>query len=184
MTTELCLFETAIGPCAIVWGPDGIVGVQLPEQTEAATSSRLARRHPEAQPGLPPPSVRAAIDGIVALLRGEAVAFGSVALDLQRVPAFDRSVYTVTRAIPVGATLTYGAIAAEIGAPGSAQAVGRALGRNPFPIIIPCHRVLAAGGKAGGFSAPGGLDTKRRMLAIESVHAPQPEMGQGAFRFV
>jgi methylated-DNA-[protein]-cysteine S-methyltransferase len=115
--------------------------------------------------------VRRAIEAMGALLRGEARDLSAIALDMERVPAFHRRVYEAARAIAPGRTLTYGEIAQRIGAPGSARAVGQALGRNPFAIVVPCHRVLAAGGKAGGFSAGGGVSTKLRMLAIEG--APQ-----------
>src|SRR4029453_17011519 len=90
-----------------------------------------------------------------------------VALDMEQVPAFERRVYEAARRIPAGKTLSYGEIAGQLGVPGSARAVGRALGRNPFAIVVPCHRVVAAGGKLGGFSASGGVHTKRRMLEIE-----------------
>jgi methylated-DNA-[protein]-cysteine S-methyltransferase len=115
--------------------------------------------------------VQRAIDGITTLLRGEATDLSGVALDMERVPPFNRQVYEVARTIPPGATLSYGEIAARLGDPSLARDVGQALGQNPFAIIVPCHRVLAAGGKIGGFSANGGIMTKRRMLAIESVHA-------------
>lgn len=120
----------------------------------------------------PPPTARAAIDGIAALLRGEARDLASVALDLDGLPGFDRRVYELARSIPPGQTLSYGEIAARLGAPAAAREVGQALGRNPFPIIVPCHRVTAAGGRLGGFSAAGGAATKRRLLAIEEAHAP------------
>ena len=112
-----------------------------------------------------------ALDGIVALLRGEASDLSAVALDMERVPPFHRRVYEAARTIPPGATLSYGEIAARLGAPGSARAVGQALGRNPFAIVVPCHRVLAAGGKVGGFSANGGVTTKLRLLSIEGARA-------------
>jgi methylated-DNA-[protein]-cysteine S-methyltransferase len=116
---------------------------------------------------MPPLDVQRALDGIVALLLGEASDLSAVALDLDRVPPFHRRVYEVARTIPPGATLSYGEIALRLGAPGSARAVGQALGRNPFAIVVPCHRVLAAGGKVGGFSANGGIATKLRLLSIE-----------------
>jgi methylated-DNA-[protein]-cysteine S-methyltransferase len=161
------LFDTMIGRCALAWGERGVVGVQLPEAREPATRARMVERFPGAREAPPPPDVQRAIDGIVALLRGEASDFSAVALDMDRVPAFQRRVYEVARTIPPGATLSYGEIAAKLGAPGSARAVGQALGRNPFAIVVPCHRVLAAGGKAGGFSANGGITTKLRLLTIE-----------------
>ena len=129
----------------------------------------MLQRFPAAGEATPPPEVQGVIDRIVALLRGEASDLSSIPLDMDQVPAFHRRVYEAARAIPPGMTLSYGDIAARAGAPGAARAVGQALGRNPFPIVVPCHRVLAAGGKIGGFSAQGGIATKRRMLAIEGA---------------
>jgi methylated-DNA-[protein]-cysteine S-methyltransferase len=163
------IFDTAIGRCGIAWGGGRVVSVQLPEASELATRARLVRRFPGAVEGPPPRYVARAIDGIVALLRGDAVDLSSVALDMEGVPPFHRRVYEATRAIPRGSTLSYGEIADRINAPGAARAVGQALGRNPFPILVPCHRVLAAGGRTGGFTATGGVSTKLRMLAIEGA---------------
>lgn len=171
MTRQFTLFATAIGPCAIAWGEGGIVGLQLPEAREAATRARMRRRFPDASEGPPPPDVARAIVAIVALLRGEPSDLSTIGLDMDRVPEFNRRVYAVAREIVPGATLTYGEIAARLGDRGLARAVGQALGHNPFPIVVPCHRVLAAGGKLGGFSADGGVRTKRRMLAIEGAPA-------------
>ncbi|HEY2927581.1 methylated-DNA--[protein]-cysteine S-methyltransferase [Piscinibacter sp.] len=163
------LFDTAIGHCGIAWNDRGVVGFQLPEAREADTRSRLRRRFTSAQEMSPPPEIGQAIAGIVALLRGEPVDLSGVPLDMDGVPLFHRRVYELARGIGSGHTLTYGEIAAQLGEPGSARAVGHALGRNPFAIIVPCHRVLAAGGRLGGFSAPGGVETKRRLLAIEGA---------------
>ncbi|MEA2994621.1 MAG: methylated-DNA-[protein]-cysteine S-methyltransferase [Alphaproteobacteria bacterium] len=162
------LFDTAIGRCGIAWNGRGIVAAQLPETDEAKTRARLLRRCPQAREEAPPPAVRQVIDRIVALLAGEAADLSDVALDMEGVPPFNRGVYEVARTIPPGQTLTYGEIAARLGAP-DARAVGQALGENPFPPVVPCHRVVAAGGKTGGFSAPGGVDTKLRLLAIEGA---------------
>jgi len=161
------LFDTAIGACAIAWSETGIVALQLPEADGSRTRARLLRRWPRAHESVPPPAVRRAIDGVVALLLGEASDLRAIALDMARVPAFDRQVYEIARTILPGETLSYGDIAARLGDPGAAREVGQALGRNPFAIIVPCHRVIAAGGKAGGFSANGGVDTKLRLLEIE-----------------
>ena len=163
------LFDTAIGACGIAWGERGLVGVQLPEGSEARTRARLRRRFSDAREAPPPPAVQRAIEGIVALLHGEAIDLSGVALDMDRVPPFERRVYEVARTIMPGATLSYGDIAARLGAPGEARAVGQALGQNPFPLVVPCHRVLAAGGKVGGFSANGGIATKLRLLSIEGA---------------
>jgi methylated-DNA-[protein]-cysteine S-methyltransferase len=166
------LFDTALGRCGIAWDERGIAALELPGRDDAATRRRLRRSAPGATDAAPPPDVAAAIDAIVRLFDGEAADLSAVALDLDGVPEFDRRVYAVTRTIPAGETLSYGEIAARLGEPGAAQAVGRALGRNPFPIVVPCHRVLAANGALHGFSAPGGLATKRRMLALEGALAP------------
>src|SRR5438477_7793213 len=161
------LFDTAIGRCGIAWGERGVTGVQLPEAGESETRMRMLHRFPAAGEAPPPPEVRQAVEGIVALLRGDETDLSSIPLDMESVPEFHRRVYEAARTIPPGQTLSYGDIARRLGAPGAARAVGQALGRNPFPIVVPCHRVLAAGGKIGGFSAHGGTETKRRMLAIE-----------------
>ncbi len=181
MTTPgFTLFDTPIGRCGVVWNGNGLVRVQLPEAREADTRARLARGFPEARESAPPAIVHAAVDRIVALLRGESPDLATVPLDMEGVPPFHRRVYEVARTIPPGATLTYGDIATRLGRPGSARAVGQALGRNPFPIVVPCHRVLAAGGKAGGFSAPGGITTKFRLLAIEGArHEVAPGLFDG-----
>jgi methylated-DNA-[protein]-cysteine S-methyltransferase len=168
-STAFTLFGTAIGCCALAWNERGVVGVQLPEADEQATRRRVEERFPDAQEARPPADIAEIREAIVALLRGEKVELASVALDLAAVPAFHRRVYAAARAILPGETLSYGALASRIGAEGAARAVGQALGRNPFPILVPCHRVLAASGKLGGFSAHGGIDTKRRLLAIEGA---------------
>ena len=164
------LFDTAIGRCGIAWAERGVVGIQLPERDEQRTQARLVARVPGTVRGsTPPPAVQRAVHGIVALLGGEAVDLSFVTLDMDRVPAFDRRVYEVARLIPAGTTCTYGEVASCAGAPREARAVGQALGRNPFAIVVPCHRVVAADGSIGGFSAHGGAATKRTMLTIEGV---------------
>lgn len=161
------LFDTAIGPCGIAWGDDGIVGVQLPERSPGATRARMRRRFPDLTERSMPSEVTRVRDGIVALMNGEPVDLSGVRLNMTGMPEFHQQVYAVARTIPPGQTLSYGDIATRLGAPGSARAVGQALGNNPFPIVVPCHRVVAAGGKIGGFSATGGSVTKIRMLEIE-----------------
>ncbi|GGC73356.1 methylated-DNA--[protein]-cysteine S-methyltransferase [Chelatococcus reniformis] len=163
------LFDTAIGQCGLAWGAAGLTRVALPEHSEAASRARLLRQHPDIEQQEPPPAVAAVVADIVALLAGEAKDLAHAVLDLAGVPDFNARVYATTRAIRPGETLTYGEVAARIGEPAAAQAVGRALGANPFPIVVPCHRVLARGGKAHGFSAHGGIATKARMLAIEGA---------------
>jgi len=171
------LFETAIGICAIAWRGDDsrheIVLSQLPEADASGTRARILRRLPGARESEPPAAIGEAIRGIAALLRGEKVDLSSIPLDMSQVPPFHRRVFEATRAIRPGATRTYAQIAGEIGEPEAAQAVGRALGANPFAPVVPCHRVLAAGGKMHGFSAHGGIATKRRMLEIEGALARQ-----------
>jgi methylated-DNA-[protein]-cysteine S-methyltransferase len=163
------LFETPVGRPAIAWSAAGVVALQLPEATGAATEARLRRRYPDAVRTDPPDEVWEAISAIVALTSGEARDLSFIRLDLGAVGDFERRVYDAARAIPPGKTATYGEIAQRIGEPGAAQAVGRALGRNPVAIIVPCHRVLAADGKTGGFSAHGGVETKLRLLSIEKA---------------
>jgi methylated-DNA-[protein]-cysteine S-methyltransferase len=172
---SFALFGTAIGRCAIAWSGRGIVGVLLPERDEAATRARLLRRYPGAREAAPPNPVAHAIEGIVALSAGEPRDLSEVVLDFSGMPEFNRRVYAVARTIKPGTTLTYGAIAAQLGEP-DARGVGEAMGQNPCPIIVPCHRVVAAGGKTGGFSAPGGAATKRRLLAIEGAFRDAPTL--------
>ncbi len=169
MPMQFCLFDTAIGACALIWQGDRIVGAQLPEADEAVARLRLSRRFPAAVEATPPDVIGLAIVDITALLSGQPRDLAHLPIDLSGVSAFNRRVYEVALAIAPGETLTYGEVAARIGEPGAARAVGVALGQNPFPIIVPCHRVLAAGGRTGGFSAEGGVDTKLRMLTIEKA---------------
>lgn len=145
--------------------------MQLPESDDSTTRSRLASRCAGAAESTPPLAVQRAIDAIVALLRGDQPDLSFIALDLDGVPPFERRAYEAVRAIPPGSTKTYGEIAAMLGEPGAARAVGQAMGHNPVPVIVPCHRVLATGGGLGGFSAGGGVTTKLRMLGIEGADA-------------
>jgi methylated-DNA-[protein]-cysteine S-methyltransferase len=173
MTQHFWLFETAIGTGGVTWGEAGITGVQLPEMDVGHVRARLRRRFPDAVETTPPSAIQAAIERIVALLSGkQSDDLAGIELDLTRVPEFARQVYAVARRIPPGETRTYGQVAAELGDPLLARDVGQALARNPCPIIVPCHRVLAAGGKLGGFSAAGGVQTKQRLLAIEGANVP------------
>jgi methylated-DNA-[protein]-cysteine S-methyltransferase len=163
------LFDTPVGACALAWNERGLVGVLLPEASEAATRSRARRRFTDAQEAAPTPEVQRVIERIRGLLAGGRDDLADIALDLSAVAPFQRRVYEVARAISPGRTRSYGEIAAELGEPHAARAVGQALGANPFPLVVPCHRVLAAGVKAGGFSAPGGTRTKLRLLEIEGA---------------
>ncbi|HEY4107321.1 MAG TPA: methylated-DNA--[protein]-cysteine S-methyltransferase, partial [Polyangiaceae bacterium] len=176
------LFDTAVGRCGLVWGKRGLRAVHLPGARVAETRARLLARFPDAEELPPPPVVQRAIDRIVTLLRGEVADLSQIELDMSGVPAFHQRVYEHARMIAPGATLSYGEVATRVGSPGSARAVGQALGRNPFAIVVPCHRVLAAGGKIGGFSATGGVDTKRKMLRIEQAQRSLFD-GDGALAF-
>ena len=164
------LFDTAIGRCGIAWGPLGLTAVQLPESNDAGTLRRLLKDVDggEVVPEVPPLAAQA-IAGIQALLRGERRALQELPLDMSALTAFQRAVYALARNIPPGQTRTYGEVARELGDARLARAVGQALGHNPFAPVVPCHRVLAAGNRPGGFSASGGTATKMRMLAIEGA---------------
>src|ERR1700676_3870270 len=166
------IFDTGIGRCGIAWGEAGIVGVQLPEAREIETRKRLYHLYPDAREMRPPPNVELAIAGMVALLRGEAGDFSDVTLDMSGIHAFNQRVYQITRGIPRGKTWTYGEVAARLGTPGAVLSVAKAIARNPFVIIVPCHRVLEAGGYADQISPHGGTVSRRRLLSIEGVGSP------------
>jgi methylated-DNA-[protein]-cysteine S-methyltransferase len=158
----MLVFEAELGECGIEWSDIGVTRVLLPgRQPLAGTQIDEARELPDA--------IRDTVGGIVALLAGEARDLRGVVLDESGVDPFRRSVFAATRAIGPGETASYGEIARSVGQPGAARAVGSALGGNPFPVIVPCHRIVAATGALTGFSAPGGIDTKRRMLEIEQT---------------
>ena len=174
------MFTTSIGRCGIAWDERGVAGVQLPERTERETRARMRRRWPGGTDTAPPADIQKVMDAIAALLHGERVDLSGVRLNLEGLPPFNRRVYEVTRAIPPGQVLTYGDVAQRLGEPDAARAVGRALGQNPFPVIVPCHRVVAAGGQLGGFSGGAGRVTKQRMLEIEgAVLGEQPSLFDG-----
>ncbi|TDP93991.1 methylated-DNA--[protein]-cysteine S-methyltransferase [Labedaea rhizosphaerae] len=166
------LFDTPIGRCSIAWGANGVVGVGLPEPTDLRAEVRMRRRWPDVRRDKPPQPLADAITRIAALLGGEKSDLSDVEVDWSEVTEFDRSVYEVARTVPPGKTITYGEIAKQLGDPLAARAVGQAMGNNPYPLVVPCHRVLAAGGKLGGFSATGGVETKRRILVIEGALEP------------
>lgn len=174
--TSYTRFDTPIGDCAILWRGERIIGTLLPVGITERFADVVKRRARDAAETEPPPHVQAVIDAIVALLSGEARDLREIELDMGGIGAFEGKVYAIARAIPPGETLTYGDIARQLGDVALSRGVGQALGRNPFPIIIPCHRILAAGGKTGGFSAPGGVDTKFRILEIERAHAATPSL--------
>lgn len=170
---SVMLFDTAIGRCGVAWGEAGLVAVSFPEDSDAGTLQRLRRRAPEAeQVWEAPEAVAATVAAIRLLAEGEAVGFGDVDLDMSGVGDFERGVYALTARIPPGKTRTYGDLARDLGDVALSRRVGQALGANPFPIVIPCHRVVGAGGTMTGFSAPGGTETKRRLLKIEGAIGP------------
>jgi methylated-DNA-[protein]-cysteine S-methyltransferase len=163
------IFDTGIGRCGIAWGDYGILGVQLPEAREIETRRRLFQVYPDAREMRPPLTVEFAIEGIVALLRGEASDLADVALDMTGIHAFYQRVYQFTRTIPRGETRTYGELAASLRLTGAVHSVAQAIAQNPFVIIVPCHRVLEAGGYADKISPHGGAISKRRLLSIEGA---------------
>jgi methylated-DNA-[protein]-cysteine S-methyltransferase len=164
-----CVFDSAIGACGVAWSEHVLKRLQLPESDRGATEQRLRRRSASAHAAEPPPAIAAVIADVQRYLAGTRVDFSAVAVDLTGVDAFHRIIYEAARGLGWGETASYGEIARQVGAPSRAQAVGQAMGRNPVPIIIPCHRVVASGRRIGGFSAPGGTSTKERLLWMEGV---------------
>jgi methylated-DNA-[protein]-cysteine S-methyltransferase len=166
------LFDTVLGVCGVAWNERGLTGVQLPEKDRAATGRRLAAKCGSAGEAAPPPWVRALIADIQNYLDGGRIDFSAVSVDLDGVDDFRRSIYLALRGVGFGRTTTYGELARAIGSAEweAARDVGDAMGRNPMPLVIPCHRVLAAGDKLGGFSAYGGAATKQKLLALEGIY--------------
>jgi methylated-DNA-[protein]-cysteine S-methyltransferase len=183
-TQHYHVFETAMGFCAIAWSGAGVARFQLPTKT-AETAERLMRRRAfGAEPGAPPEDIAAVIEAAKRYFAGEETDFSHVQVDLAGQDAFFAQIYHALRRVGWGGTTTYGALAKEVGAGRErARDVGEAMAKNPAPLIVPCHRVLAAGGKIGGFSAPGGSKTKVRMLELEGVRLAAPEAAQQAFAF-
>lgn len=176
-----CLFNTALGPCGIAWRecgnactPPAVTLLQLPEATTEMTESRIVLNSGARKSSVPPPQIAEVIKKVCKHFHGEVQDFSDITVDLEGARPFARQVYEAARKIPTGQTRTYGELAKTLGRPTAARVVGQALGRNPIGLIIPCHRVLAAGGKPGGFSAHGGRATKARMLAIEGVRCGPP----------
>jgi methylated-DNA-[protein]-cysteine S-methyltransferase len=175
------IFETAAGFCGLAWSGDGVTRFQLPAKSAEAVERLVLRRTPGAQPGEPPRNVAAAVEAVKRYFQGDEIDFSDVSLDLAGADEFFQRIYALARKVGWGRTTTYGALAKALGAgPEAARDVGEAMAKNPVALIIPCHRVLAAGGKLGGFSAPGGATTKRRMLELEGVPL---EPAQAAFQF-
>ena len=166
---RFALFDTIIGRCGLAWGERGLIGVQLPESAPGAAWARLRKRFPDAAESEPPAEIEAVIERIRDLLAGGRDDLADIPLDLDGQPPFNLRVYEIARAIAPGETSTYGEVAKAMGEPGAARAVGKALGENPWPIVVPCHRVLGASGTMGGFSAPGGAETKAKLLTIEKA---------------
>ncbi len=163
------LFATTRGNCGVAWNDRGIVALQLPEETDAETERRVLEKAEGATRDEPPPWLRTAIAKIARQVDGKAEDLTGIPLDTSALPAFHRKVYELLRMIPSGETVTYGELATKLGSRNASRAVGQAMARNPFPIVVPCHRVLAAGQKPGGFSAFGGWETKKALLAGEGV---------------
>jgi len=163
------LFGTPIGPCGIVWSESAVVGMQLPERDGVTARARLQRRHPTAREAPVPDHIQPVIGAVIALLRGEKRDLADIPVDLSELSPFQRRLYETLRTVPPGATISYGELATRLGDDVSARDVGEAMGQNPVPIIVPCHRVVATGGKLGGFSAAGGVATKVRLLEIEGA---------------
>ncbi len=178
------IFETAMGFCAIAWSEEGVARFQLPTKSAEAADRLIKRRAEGAQPAAPPEDIAAVVAAAKRYFSGEETDFSEVRLDLSDENAFFRRIYEALRRVRWGGTTTYGALAKEVGAGReAARDVGEAMARNPVPLIIPCHRVLAAGGKIGGFSAPGGASTKMRMLELEGVRIGPPDEAQRASLF-
>jgi len=178
------VFETAMGFCAIGWSDRGVARFQLPVRSAEAGERLMRRRAPDAEPGAPPEEVAAVVAAAKRYFAGEEVDFSHVRLDFGGEDAFFARIYEALRRVGWGRTTTYGALAKDVGGPReAARDVGEAMAKNPAPLIVPCHRVLAAGGKIGGFSAPGGATTKMRMLELEGVRLAPAEAAQRSFGF-
>lgn len=163
------LFDTAYGACGLAWNDAGIIRLQLPERDSGATRARLSRNLHDSAQSEPIPPIKQAIARLQSYFTGKPTDFSGIVLDLSGVADFHGKVYAALRDIGWGMTTTYGGLADLVGSPGAARAIGQAMGHNPVPIIVPCHRVLAGGRRIGGFSAPGGASTKERLLAMEGV---------------
>jgi methylated-DNA-[protein]-cysteine S-methyltransferase len=176
---EYLVFATKHGFCGIAWNDVGVTRLQLPARTADACERGLLRKAPGAVPGAPNDDVRVIIDAVKRYFEGDAVEFSDVRLDLPQIDGFSQAIYSALRQVGWGRTTTYGTLAKELNAgPEAARDVGQAMANNPIPLIIPCHRVLAAGNKVGGFSAPGGAAAKMRMLELEGVHVGPPPAAQ------
>ena len=170
------LFDTTFGTCAIAWSEAGLTRMQLPAPTRSKTEARIRSAGGEPS-GMPLPGfAEEAVTAVKSYLGGKDAPLDTLRLDDSFVTSFNASIYRALRRIPRGATVTYGDLAKQVGQPGAARAIGAAMRQNPWPVIVPCHRVLASGGKMGGFSAPGGKATKERLLALEGVEFGDPTL--------
>jgi methylated-DNA-[protein]-cysteine S-methyltransferase len=177
------VFQTGFGFCGIAWGERGISRFMLPVATAALAAEAIARRRPASRMADPEGAAAETVAAATRYFAGERVEFADTPLDLEGIDPFRRAIYAAARRLPYGQTTTYGGLAADAGFPEAARETGVALGRNPLPLLVPCHRIVAAGGKLGGFSAPGGTTTKQRMLALEGAAGPNAEPAQGSFAF-
>jgi len=184
-----CLFETPLGACGIAWKEQGtsrippvVTFFQLPEATRSVTDTRIAGSSGGRKARVPPPHIAGIIRRVRMHLRGDVQDFLDIAVDLDGAAPFARQVYEAARKIPPGRTRSYGELAADMNRPTASRAVGQALGRNPIPLLIPCHRVLGHSGKPGGFSAHGGVETKARLLEIEGATIGRPQRTRAALR--
>jgi methylated-DNA-[protein]-cysteine S-methyltransferase len=181
--TGYALFETAIGPIALAWSERGLTGLQLPERDAAETERRLRKRTGFPEKVTPPPAAQAIIDAIQRYAAGGEADFSGVPVDLSEIDDFRLAIYAAARRLGHGETTTYGGLAEAAGHKGLARETGTALGQNPVPIVIPCHRIVAAGGKLGGFSAHGGAAAKQRLLTMESARPQAAPAAQASFAF-
>ena len=183
-THQYLIFETASGFCGIAWNKVGITRFGLPAQSAEGAQRMLLRRALGAKPGTPTPEVAEAVAAVKRYFEGKETDFSRFKLDLGEQEPFFQRIYSAARQVGWGQTTTYGTLAKRLGVgPEAARDVGQAMASNPVPLIIPCHRVLAAGGKLGGFSAPGGSSAKARMLALEGVQVEPARSAQRSFGF-
>jgi methylated-DNA-[protein]-cysteine S-methyltransferase len=179
-TCAFAIISTALGAFGVAWSDAGIVRTWMHDRTIGATRASILRAFPDATEDAPPDDIAAAMDDVAKLLIGASRSSG-IGLDTRSIPEFDRRVYALARTIPPGETMTYGGVAKALGEAMRARDVGIALARNPFAPIVPCHRVVAAGGQLGGYSAPGGASTKRRLLELEGAAIVAPPAQTGLF---
>ncbi|MEL7025332.1 MAG: methylated-DNA--[protein]-cysteine S-methyltransferase [Pseudomonadota bacterium] len=166
-------FTTPLGICAVAWSDQGLTRVLIAEPSLEDITRRLSDNLDQTNEQVPP-FVHRAVNTLSAYFAGEDVSMDDTTLDVSRLSPFRSSVYRMLRNVPRGTTTTYGELATRLDKPGAARAIGIAMGENPWPVVVPCHRVLASGGDIGGFSAHGGVRTKRQLLRLEGVQIPAP----------